>query len=120
MLRPGGKVLLYEVCRGPGGPVHLPVPWASAPAHSHLLTPDELLGVFAAAGFTITRRDDSTAAAVAWLDGVAAAPRPDAPPRGPRPHLGLVMGPDAGLKSRNLGRNLREGRITVLTAVGEA
>ena len=44
--------------------------------------------------------------------------RASGPP--PSPNLGVVMGPDFAQLSGNLGRNLMEGRIGILTAVFEA
>jgi sarcosine/dimethylglycine N-methyltransferase len=41
-----------------------------------------------------------------------------APPRSP--NLGMVMGPDFAQLSANLGRNLMEGRLGILTGVFEA
>ena len=38
----------------------------------------------------------------------------------PSPNLGVVMGPDFPLLAANLGRNLLEGRLGILTAVFEA
>jgi sarcosine/dimethylglycine N-methyltransferase len=38
----------------------------------------------------------------------------------PSPNLGVVMGPDFAQLSANLGRNLMEGRLGILTAVFEA
>jgi sarcosine/dimethylglycine N-methyltransferase len=44
--------------------------------------------------------------------------RSSGPP--PSPNLGVVMGPDFAQLSANLGRNLMEGRLGILTAVFEA
>jgi hypothetical protein len=38
----------------------------------------------------------------------------------PSPGLGVVIGPDFAQLSANLGRNLMEGRLGILTAVFEA
>ena len=38
----------------------------------------------------------------------------------PSPNLGVVMGPDFAQLAANLGRNLMEGRLGILTAVFEA
>ena len=66
------------------------------------------------AGFrTLAWRDDSEAAN-AWF----AQLRASGPP--PSPNLGVVMGPDFVQLSANLGRNLMEGRLGILTAVFEA
>jgi hypothetical protein len=50
----------------------------------------------------------------AWI----AQLRVSGPP--PSPNLGVVMGPDFAQPSANLGRNLMEGRLGILTAVFEA
>ena len=57
---------------------------------------------------------DDTEAARTWF----AELRASGPP--PSPNLGTVMGPDTALLAANLGRNLMEGRLGVLTAVFEA
>ena len=57
---------------------------------------------------------DDKEAAKAWF----AQMRESGPP--PSPNLGVVMGPDFALLSANLGRNLLEGRLGILTAVFEA
>jgi hypothetical protein len=38
----------------------------------------------------------------------------------PQPNLGVVMGPDMAQLAANLGRNLMEGRLGILTAVFES
>jgi hypothetical protein len=53
-------------------------------------------------------------AAKAWF----AELRVSGPP--PSPNLGVVMGPDIAQLAANLGRNLLEGRLGILTAVFEA
>uniref|UniRef100_UPI002ADE0816 class I SAM-dependent methyltransferase n=1 Tax=Tepidiforma sp. TaxID=2682230 RepID=UPI002ADE0816 len=41
VLRPGGTLALFDIIRGPNPePLQYPVPWASEPAISHLLTED--------------------------------------------------------------------------------
>ena len=42
VLRPGGRLVLHEVCAGPEAPPHFPVPWAGEPSISHLVAPDAL------------------------------------------------------------------------------
>jgi sarcosine/dimethylglycine N-methyltransferase len=54
---------------------------------------------------------DDTEAAKAWF----AQLRESGPP--PSPNLGTVMGPDTAQLAANLGRNLVEGRLGILTAV---
>jgi sarcosine/dimethylglycine N-methyltransferase len=67
-----------------------------------------------AAGFRTLVWQDDTDAARAWI----AQLRASGPP--PSLNLGVVMGPDFAELSANLGRNLLEGRLGVLTALFEA
>ncbi len=117
VLKPGGKAVFYEVCAGAVDPVHLPVPWASEPQHSHLLAPAALREVMTGAGLKEELWEDVTQVAVAWIEalGAGAKDKPATAPR--RPGLGLLMGADAGLKGQNMGRNLKEGRITVVRGI---
>ena len=117
VLRPGGKAVFYEVCTGDGEPVHLPVAWASEPAHSHLCSPEELRSILADSGLTEAVWEDVTGVCLDWLNGMVANLQNRRVDSRPRPSLGLLMGKDAGAKSRNLGRNLREGRIVVVRGV---
>ena len=116
VLKHGGRFATYDVVLGEGQPhdaVHYPAPWARTPATSFLLTAAATREAIEAAGFrTLTWQDDS-AAAKAW--GAQARTSPP-----PSPNLGVVMGPDFAQLSANLGRNLMEGRLGILTAVFEA
>ena len=66
------------------------------------------------AGFRTLTWQDDTEAAKAWITELRASGPP------PSPNLGVVMGPEFAQLSANLGRNLLEGRLGVLTAVFEA
>ena len=109
LLRPGGRLALYELMRGPGEPPHYPVPWAGDPALSFLQSPAETRALLAELGFRELAWDDLTAATVAARGGQA----PAAPP----PGLHLVLGDDFLERARNLGRNLAEGRVALVRAV---
>ena len=112
-LRPGGKFATFDVVLDAGDP-HYPVPWARTSGESFLLTAAATCEAIEAAGFgTLVRRDD-TAAAKAWFTELRASGPP------PSPNLGVVMGPDFAQFAANLGRNLMEGRLGILTAVFEA
>jgi len=113
VLKLSGRFAIYDVVLSSGDP-HYPVPWARTPATSFLLTAAATREVIEPAGFrTLAWRDDSEAAN-AWF----AQLRASGPP--PSPNLGVVMGPDFVQLSANLGRNLMEGRLGILTAVFEA
>jgi ubiquinone/menaquinone biosynthesis C-methylase UbiE len=51
VLKPGGVLALYDVLAGPGGPVHLPAPWAGDASISFLITPETLRLHLEQAGF---------------------------------------------------------------------
>ena len=116
VLKPGGKFATFDVVLNDGDP-HYPVPWARTPATSFLLSADATREAIQAAGFDqLVWQDDTEAAKAckAWL----ATLRASGPP--PSPNLGVVMGPDFAQLAANLGRNLVEGRLGILTAVFEA
>jgi SAM-dependent methyltransferase len=113
VLADGGRFATYDVVLARGEP-HYPVPWARTPATSFLMAADATRASIERAGFrTLVSRDD-TETAKAWFAQVRAAGPP------PSPNLGVVMGPDFAQLTANLGRNLAEGRLGVLTAVFEA
>lgn len=117
VLCPGGRAVIYEVCCGNGDPVHLPVPWASKENHSHLCGADDLRGFFTASGMVEETWKDVTDISLVWFDAMVAGVIKTKPNARPLPGVGLLMGRDAGLKSRNLGKNLREGRVVVVQGV---
>ena len=114
VLKPGGKFATFDpVLNGEAEP-HYPVPWARTPETSFLLTAAATRGAIEPAGFRTLAWQDDTEAAKAWF----AQMRASGPP--PSPNLGVVMGPDFAQLSANLGRNLLEGRLGILTAMFEA
>jgi SAM-dependent methyltransferase len=118
VLRPGGRLAIYDVLAGEAGPLIYPVPWARTPEISFLMTPEPMRRALDECGFRELEWRDATEGAVAWLSERAAAAAPAAPGLG----LPVVMGPDFPQLAANLARNLAEGRArlvqTVLEAVG--
>jgi sarcosine/dimethylglycine N-methyltransferase len=113
VLTSGGRFATFDVVLA-GGEPHYPVPWARTPATSFLLTAAATREAIEPVGFrALTWRDD-TEAAKAWFAQLRMAGPP------PSPNLGVVMGPDFAEFAANLGRNLMEGRLGILTAVFEA
>jgi sarcosine/dimethylglycine N-methyltransferase len=113
VLTSGGRFTAYDVVLRSGEPFY-PVPWARTPATSFLLTATATREAIEPAGFRTIVWQDDTETAKAWI----ARLRASGPP--PSPNLGVVMGPDFAQLSSNLGRNLMEGRLGILTAVFEA
>ena len=112
MLKPGGRFATFDVVSR-GAEPHYPLPWARTPATSFLLTVDATRAAIEAAGFRTLAWQDDTEAAKAWFTQLRASGPP------PSPNLGVVMGPDFAGLAANLGRNLLEGRLGILTAVFE-
>jgi SAM-dependent methyltransferase len=110
VLKSGGRFATFDVVLNSGEP-HYPLPWARSPATSFLLTPDATVRAIESAGFRTLITQDDTEAAKAWF----AALRASGPP--PPPNLGVVMGPDIAELAANLGRNVMQGRLGILTAV---
>jgi ubiquinone/menaquinone biosynthesis C-methylase UbiE len=113
VLKTGGRFATFDVVSNSGEP-HYPVPWARTPATSFLLTAGATREVIERSGFRTLAWQDDTEAAKAWFIKLRASGAP------PSPNLGSVMGPDIVELAGNLGRNLMEGRLGILTAVFEA
>jgi SAM-dependent methyltransferase len=113
VLKAGGRFATFDAVLNSGEP-HFPLPWARTPATSFLLTAAATRDAIEPAGFRALAWRDDTDAAKAWF----AQLRASGPP--PAPNLGVVMGPDIAQLAANLGRNLSEGRLGILTAVFEA
>ena len=109
VLAPGGRLALWDVTAGPGGPLHFPVPWATSPEQSHLVTPERLAELLREAGFATTHWNDLTEPR--RTPCVTSSPAI-------RPPLGLhVFVPDFRAKAANLVRNLAENRTRLIQAV---
>ena len=110
VLAPDGRFATFDIVRRTGD-VHYPVPWARNPSTSFLFTEEETRTALEHAGFRALSWNDDTEIAVEWFGTLLATP----PAAGL--NLGLVMGPDFATMASNLAKNLREGRLGVLSAV---
>jgi SAM-dependent methyltransferase len=110
VLQVGGKFATFDVVLKSGEPLY-PLPWARTPATSFLLTAAATVEAIEAAGFRVLTSHDDTEAAKAWVTQLRASGPP------PSPNLGVVMGPGFVEVTGNLGRNLMQGRLGILTAV---
>ena len=113
VLKSGGRFATFDAVLNSGEP-HYPLPWARTPATSFLLTAVATREAIEPAGFSTLTWQDDTEVAKAWIAQLRVSGSP------PSPNLGVVMGPDFAQLAANLGRNLMEGRIGILTAVFEA
>ena len=115
VLKPAGRLAIYDVVAGDAGPLIFPVPWASQPEISFVVAMDTLRDVVTKAGFEEISWADKTEAAVAWFADQKAARRS----AGAASPLGIhvVMGPGFPEMAANLGRNLMEGRARLIQAI---
>jgi sarcosine/dimethylglycine N-methyltransferase len=109
VLRPGGRLALWDVTAGPRQPITFPVPWATDPRASHLITAAELRDVTTQAGFAISAWNDLTDSAAQTMRAFLAQPA------GP---LGLhVFVPNFATRTANLIANAEQDRIRLVQAV---
>jgi SAM-dependent methyltransferase len=114
VLKPGGKLALYDILAGEGGAVHFPVPWAREPSISFLITPRQLRDILAGIGFEMVSWRDNTETGRSWFRHLGGKIRLE----GPAPFgLQVLLGPDFPLMAQNQVRNLEEDRIALITAV---
>ncbi|HEY3783406.1 MAG TPA: class I SAM-dependent methyltransferase [Fimbriimonadaceae bacterium] len=109
VMKPGGKLGIYDVMAGPVEPLIFPVPWAGDPSISFLLSPDAMQSVLSSCGFKELSWTDTTELGLAALVDSTVTPF----------NLGILMGEGFGVKVKNLAWNLKEGRALLIEAVYE-
>jgi ubiquinone/menaquinone biosynthesis C-methylase UbiE len=112
VLAPGGRLALYDILQGPGGPVIYPMPWAFDPAMSHLATPAAFRRAIEAAGFVVEQWEDMTAVARDW-----AARRYGGPGPAGAATVARLLGERNAAGAANIPRNLAEDRIALVEAI---
>lgn len=109
VLKPGGRLGIWDVTAGPVEPLHFPAPWADSPEYSYVVTPDALRDFVVGAGFEVEAWNDLTKSNSEFMTAILAAP--------PSP-LGLhVFVPDMTLKVQTLVKNFEEDRAKLIQAV---
>ncbi|WIX84092.1 methyltransferase domain-containing protein [Amycolatopsis carbonis] len=74
VLAPGGRLAIWDITAGTPGPLDHPLPWADRPAHSHLISADDLRATVESAGFTVRRWTDHTDTAATVMQAFLAQP----------------------------------------------
>lgn len=119
VLRPGGRLALYEICAGSGGEPVFPVPWASDGSLSHLDSPEQLREIVLDRGFDEVAWRNVTGPSLEWFRNVVESMRSRPADAPPPLGLNLLMGAETPIKAANVVRNLEEDRIAVVQAVYE-
>jgi SAM-dependent methyltransferase len=112
VLRPQGRLAIWDVTAGAPGELHYPLPWSDDAALSHLVSAEQLRRSIEASGFAVTHWSDMTEEAVTIMEVFLSSP--------PGP-LGLhIFVDDFDEKADNLVRGLASGRLRAVQAVAEA
>ena len=114
VLKPGGRLAIYDVVAGPGGEVYFPVPWARDPSISFLATADQLRCLLEAAGFDILSLRDTTADGLSWFKAKSEEIKKHG-----QPVLGynLLLGEDFRQMARNQLRSFNENRMALVQVI---
>jgi len=113
VLKPGGRFVFQDIMSGPGGDIHLPVPWATRRESSFLIPVETLRATLEDVGFHLDTLEDTSEEALAWRKNqpAAAGLAPSA--------LGMhvVMGEQFALMQSNQVRNLEQRRVAYVRGV---
>jgi SAM-dependent methyltransferase len=112
VLRPRGRLAIWDITAGAPGALDFPMPWADQPVLSHLVPAARLRATIESAGLEVTHWSDMTEEAVAIMEIFLQSP--------PGP-LGLHVFVDNFVeKVSNLVRALANGRLRAVQAIAEA
>src|SRR5690606_31572749 len=67
VMKPGGRLALFDIMKGPGEGVLFPVPWARVPEISFLAPPEHIREQLEEAGLTISYWQERTADALQFM-----------------------------------------------------
>ena len=118
VLKPGGKLAIYDVMAGDNGPVYFPVPWSTLPETSFLVTQPAMQTLMIAQGFEISSWRDCTEAGITWFaDRQKTMSESSFVP--PPLTLNIAVGQDFATRAGNLLLSLKEGRASLVEAIFE-
>jgi ubiquinone/menaquinone biosynthesis C-methylase UbiE len=114
VLKPGGRMAIYDILSENERPIHFPVPWADSQKISYLATSDELRSYLKQSGMEIEKWNDKSSIALEWFQtSVAKIKNGELP----KLNLKILLGDDILPKISNVYRNLSEGRIAVIEII---
>lgn len=114
VLKPGGRLALFDILAGSGGSPYFPVPWARVPELSFLIAPEDLHALLKETGFRECTWRELTEAGKDFMNFMIEKARLSGPPP-----IGLhtFMGPEWGTMAQNTLRSLNENRIVVFETI---
>jgi len=114
VIKPGGKLAVYEIFSAGSDPVQYPTPWSDTGETSYLVTAEEMKSELIGTGLQVDEWRDVTQTSADWFRAMSAKAAGGAPP-----NLGihLVIDAMAPQKIANMLNNLADGRLTIIQAV---
>lgn len=113
VLKPGGKLALYEIFARDSKQKYFPVPWADRAEISFLEDPDVVRAWLGELGFSEQSWRDATQPAIKWVESLINSP----PPEKPRLTLGLISGSNFPDKMVNLLKTIHANGVVVAQAI---
>ena len=110
VLKPGGRYVFQEMAAGEAAPSYFPLPWASDPADSFLISRDEICSILGEQGFIVELFEDTSDAHL----NMAPVTTP------PSPLTLAVYVDNLAEKAGNARRSLEEGQIRLVRGVFRA
>jgi ubiquinone/menaquinone biosynthesis C-methylase UbiE len=116
LLRPGGRLGVYDVMRMGDGELRFPVPWATTSGESRVSTPATYRGTLEAAGFRVVAESDRSEFAMEFFTRLQEEEQgAESSPLG----LHVLMGGSAPEKVRNMIENVYQGRVAPVEIIVE-
>ncbi len=118
VLKSGGRYSCSEYLSGPEGEPYYPLPWASDPTASFLISPDELCAFLERAGFRIKKSEDLNQANQVFFATARERAEKGEAPLGVNPQS-FKEGAEFMERVQNSGKSAREGRLTEQLFIAE-
>ena len=117
VLKPGGRIGVYDVMKTNDEDLQFPVPWASTADGNAVAPPSEYRQAIKSAGLRIVAERDRRTFATEFFAQLKAkmAGQSGPPPIG----LHVVMGPTAAEKVKNMVENIAKGRVSPVEFIAE-
>ena len=112
IVKPGGRVALYDPIAGDGQPLDFPVPWSRDGQISFLIDTDATKSALTEAGFVIEEWRDVSQRSLDWFQKQASSGSAPSPL-----NLGLLLGGEWQTMAANMVGNIATGRLAVVQVI---